>query len=359
LPNAFASIVSRLAAGANRDPTSARIPADHILKRVSGSLQPADDGETLEAGAAYFVVTLERARLVHGRRWWSDVTPMVYIMASFTYGGTTCEVPVVLGPALLQAPGQSAPAKTIFRALPVAGPHPYVGGALDLTVVLYEVPMTNDAQRILESVGVVSSSLPIAPALSAYLPIAGAVVSGLGLLLDIGKTRPVMGCRHGTGDEDVLAAPGTFVVLADPKRRPEKLWLIDDELREGDTAETAKVVDDVDYVLYRVRPVAKRDDARDLPFVRSLWERVVRQASDPADNSWTTAKTLLGTLFQELRLSPDVSRDQYAELYVELRDEAKALREQALELAHLGGPSDLDDDDRVLQNITMSVLGLD
>lgn len=351
------TLLARLSKGANQDPTSARIRADHIVTRgPDGELEARPVPGPLAPGKDYFVVSVDRARLSHGRRWWTDITPMIYVQASFKYDSHLHDVPVILGPDLLSAAGRGAPSAAVFRSLPVIGAHPYVGGGLSLTIVLHEVPTTDAAQRILEAVSTTASAVPAVPALSSYLPLVGAVVNGLGLLLDVGRVRPVMGCRHGMGDVNELAStPGTFVLLERQDVPLQELWVVDGGLCRGDRGETALPVEDLDYVLYSVHAVHRREDAQQLPFFAPLWQRIIRHVSD-GEKGWPTANSELNALCAELYLSPDLVRAQAQELYVELRREAARMRHEAEDLAHLGGGA-TDDTDAVLYNITAAVLG--
>lgn len=354
----FTQLLKKAAAGANRDPATVRLLPDHVGSMIGGLFVPDTPSAPLTPGASYFSVVIERPRLAKGRSWWTSLAPMAYAVASFSYAGEERDVPVVVGPDLLKAPGEQAPATLSIRSLPVIGAHPYVGGPVNLTMVLYEVPMTNAAQRILDAVGTVAGAIPVAPALSGYLPIAEAVVNGVGLLLDVGQTQPVVGALHGTGiGNSVEAVPGAFAIIADPNLVPQELWLVDGELRRGQYVSTATHVDDVDYLVYRLVGATTRQDARELPFLRPLHERIVRQASLPDDASWQTAKTALSELVQELHLSPDLTRAQAKELYLEFRDEAVALRQQAVDLAHLG-VSAAEEVDLMMRNINSAVMAL-
>jgi hypothetical protein len=354
----FKGLLARLSADANRDPVSARLAPGHVGSRASGAFVPDAPPLTLQADQDYVVVTLDRARLARGGRWWTDVVPMVYVSASLNYAGQSgCHVPALLGPSAFQQGTAGVPNAVVFRDLPLLGPYPFRGGALDLTVVLYEVPVDDTASRILDAVTATAGALPLGPALAPYLPIARAVVTGVGLLLDVGDTRPVIGCSHGSYGQQGPVQPGTFALVDDNALGPEELWVVDGELCRGTAGDMAQPLVDTDFVLYSLRPLSKRDDARNLPFVAPLHDRLVRFASSPEGGSWETAKTALSNLGQELYLSPDLVRSQASELYLEFRDEALELHRRSEALKHMG-PGNLASEDRLLRDLNAAVMTL-
>ena len=71
----------------------------------------------------------------------------------------------------------------VFENTPVSGLHPYQGGSLSLTFVLYRVRRQNNADRLLRVLEGLSSAVDPSHTLSMYIRIANAVMDGIEVLL--------------------------------------------------------------------------------------------------------------------------------------------------------------------------------
>jgi len=126
-------IWDRIRQGTRRYPARVTIPRDHV-----------DESEKLGAAFGpdlhYFQVRVNEMYLTYSRKWFSEYDPMVFVVTEFTYGQKKNEaVPFVVGPVMMEKYGQKVPTGMVFLDTRVAGPHPYRGDRLTLSVVLCRV----------------------------------------------------------------------------------------------------------------------------------------------------------------------------------------------------------------------------
>jgi len=62
---------------------------------------------------------------------------MVFVSSELSYDSAEIAVPFVVGPSMIK--GQQTPVGMVFSDTRVAGIHPYRGGRLIVTVILYSV----------------------------------------------------------------------------------------------------------------------------------------------------------------------------------------------------------------------------
>ena len=306
------------------------IPHDHV---VGG--QPA---RAMARDESYFTVVVNEMFLTHEREWTSKYDPLVTVVSEFIYNNEMESVPVVVGPALLkEGLAENTPVGMTYRNTRAAGPHPFRGGRLILTVILSRVQRTDRASDLLNLVQLGGKALDYASALSGYLKVAEVLTSGVESILGLDGTRPIIGHR----EEHDSDAPGGFVPgfyamfdLGEREVQAERLWVKGNRLFEGDTEDTAKPFTRGDFVLYSVNPAARRSDFDLLPLA-PLHRRVMREAQTAVVGAWDNAKVSLATLIQDARESPDLSKTHREELIAEWKVEAKRMHTEAEEMANL------------------------
>jgi hypothetical protein len=329
-------------------PARISIPASHVDC-------PDNIGKTLQSDRDYFRVTVNEIFLARSRQWFTTFDPMALAASEFVYAGDDAIVPFVVGPSLAEKTvGANIPEGMVFKDTRVAGPHPYRGGGIALTMVLYGMPRSNYARQLLELVESTAGALDFAVPLSSYTKLAGVVLDGVEAVLGIdGAAKPIVGERKQLDPVQT----GYFALVDCPETTIDahQLWVRDNELVFGADLESAQPLRQVrerennpaDYVLYSITS-SERDDVSKLPFFET-WQRIVREAerSSKAD-IWESAKANMTTLLEMLHTSPDLTSPHAARLAKEYLDDMVATHEQAVRLAKLGGataqePSDIDD----------------
>lgn len=329
--------------------TQARVPDDHVDSGTS--FLPIISGED------YFTVRLNEMFLSSGKNWFVKYLPMAWTLTEFNYNGSVQAVPFVVGSGMAQLASQQLPEGMLFRDIRVAGVHPYCGGKVSLTFILYRVPLSNGADTVLDVAEAAATALDFATMLAPYLKVAGAVVRGVTALLNL-DTTPLVGCRHDidpdSGDE---FRPGFYALIAGDIA-PSDLWVRERQLFVGPDSSKAQPLRDADYVLYSInRPSSPgRSDVETLPFFKPLWQRVERFANLPDRESYKTAKVNMSTLGLELYQSPDLTRHHAEKLYLEYATRMRDDHELAKAIAEMGTAKELSEDERVMRNIVSQVL---
>ena len=289
---------------------SVQIPPDRV--RESG-----DPPTRFEPEKHYFSVVVNEMFLAKSRQWFSAYDPMAIVVSEFTYDGKPIVVPFVAGPSLLEGKVATAqvPNGIAITDTHAAGPYPYNGGKLALTMILAQVKRDSYAKRVLKVVESVGGAFPTGTVLEPYLKVSSAVLDGLEVLFGMGDTVPLAGHRWefdpGTTP---WFDPGFFALInADEKAiGREQLSVLRGRLQyQGESlAEGARHRDrEHDYLLYSVRPFDKRTDLTQLPF-HKLFQSALKEAAAADDGAWLRAKAGLVALHQAMLASPDLTWDQ-------------------------------------------------
>ncbi|MDQ2921837.1 MAG: hypothetical protein M3R52_09555 [Acidobacteriota bacterium] len=282
---------------------------------ILGSNSDKDKGESFKGESHYFTVRVNRIFLQYGRQFWNNVVPMALVVSEFKYKGENTVVPFVVGESLLQNGKINIPASFLFANTKVAGTHPYKGGGLKLTVILYQVQRTNLVTNLLDVVEKFTSVLDFSQALSSYLKIASVVVDIVDGLIHQQGTQPLIGLRQEFDAGDGFG-PGYFALIDSRNIQvpQNKLWVRNDDLHFGDSAETAKEFRQANYILYRIQQARTRDDAEQLSPIYELWQKVKTEATDTRPDNWEITKAVMSTLYQQMVTSPDLTEDHANQL---------------------------------------------
>ena len=288
--------------------------------------------EPFKENKHYFEIAINEMFLSekNNKGWLNTYDPMVFITAEFQYDSKPISAPFVIGPSLtLKDKGQKLPKDggMIYKNISVGGRNPYKGGPLAISLILNQFPYESPLKKLLNVVETATNaySKDIFPMLGNYLKIANIVVDGMAALADSKEVKPLIGIRENYDDGNIN--PGYFALInADSDQLDrEHFFVVDNELLYGETKDTAKPFRDNDYVLYSILKKDRRSDYETLPYF-ALWKELdtfVSQYPLASDNKSVD----MGKLKQEgnrrlfsignvMRLSPDLTGEQYAELYV-------------------------------------------
>jgi hypothetical protein len=327
-------------------PTRLRIPSDHVdrppsadASAVSGA---ASDGERLTKDEHYFQVRVNELFLVNQRDWFTDFDPVVVANTEFLYERASVALPVVVGPSLIRD-AKTVPKGMIFTDTSVAGPHPYRGGPLKLTVILGKVVREDHARKLLGFVESATKIFDYATALGSYMKVATLILDGVEGLLGTGGDRMLIGLRTeidpDAGDE--LAA-GYHVLIDASDVKAEHLWVRGHQLHYGRTEEGAEPFRDANYVLYSITRATDRTDTVKLPFYQQYEQSIGLAMQSSTDEQWKLAKASLATLAQTLRLSSDLTAPQADRLRELYKNEMLKERQKAVDISALSEAIELD-----------------
>lgn len=324
-----------------------------------------DLGTALQADKQYFEVRINEVYLSYKRRWFTTYDPMVLVVSEFSYAGQPTIVPFVVGPTMVDnmveksggnTPNGKAPQGMVFANTRVAGPHPYRGGDVALTVILYRSERQNYARQLLGLVETSATVLDLVMPVGTYAKMAGLVLDGVETLTGTdGPMDPLIGRREAFGPVE----PGYFVLTSAPISKPEHLWVREKQLVQGTSLEEATPFQHDDYVLYSVVP-AQRDDVSTLPFFPT-WQHVLQEAVKSSKKDiWESAKANMAALLGMVYTSPDLTETHAAQLDEEWTETMCELNKRARLLAKRGPaqqPAPASDLDRI-RTRAVSVLDL-
>jgi hypothetical protein len=296
-------------------PTHYPVPQSHVDRKL---------GEAFRRDEHYFVVRVNQIFIKYERQLWTEYAPMALVVSEFDYNEETMVVPFVVGPSLLEKDKIRLPSGFVFSDTKVAGIHPYKGGGLKLTVLLYQVRRDDLAKKLLKVIEKVASVLDFSQALATYIKIADALVETVVDVVAGDETnQPIIGLRKEFDPVDDFG-PGYFALIdsGNVKIDVNKLWVKNNELLFGDSLETATAFTAANYVLYSIRQTTKRDDFTKLSFY-GQWKVALAESWTKDRERWKSAQANWTTLCQMMSLSPDLVTTQADAL----ADECRALME--------------------------------
>jgi hypothetical protein len=312
------TIDSRILNSPRASPSVITIPRDHIDRNRDGSLNGA-----FRKDHHYFHVMVNEMYLSQARKWFNTIDPVVYVVAEFTYQGKRQIAPYLVGPGLLKERGvpDRVAHGTMLRNTSVAGPYPYRGGGLTLSVVLCEAQNQNVIKPLLKILESTAGALGFSLALGPYVKVASILMDGFEALMNSGGATPLAGLRDSYGPNfGTPFRPAYFALIDEPAVDLKTLWVRENQLVRGTSLEAAEPYRGADFVLYSIGTPDNntRDDVEELPF-NELWNRVKQEAASPVkDPNFKNAVQLMVTLYQSIVLSPDLTEghaDNLAEEY--------------------------------------------
>jgi len=220
----------------------------------------------LEAEKHYFRLWLIEMSLPYRGKWFRDYYPAVQSLVQLEYGPQQRpDLPGIIGPSRLPGVTESQLGRVVQMRLPLTPLLPFKGGKVEVEVGLFAALAKDYAQSFLKVLGTFSETLHV-PQLSAALGVAGPLLNGVNEFLGA-KMANLEAAFHtsftgGPGSPNPLQS-GYWATYRDPdKRYPPKpdLWVLRDGVSVGKTADKARPLRDVPYLLVQVEATTDRDD---------------------------------------------------------------------------------------------------
>jgi hypothetical protein len=313
---------SWLAQGKVALPSVLAIPPSQCLP--TGSV-----GEDIIKDRDYITVSINELFLSNGRKAWAVFDPMVLVTTSFIYGTKRISVPAVVGPGLLAQEGQRLPQGIVLHDTTVAGPYAYRGGPVTISLAFYRVRNQDYAQSLLRMVESVAAAVGPAAEITVLARVGNALIEGVNRLVGMGETEPIAGHRLELSPMKSGGFRTAFSALigADEQPAVQRLRVAGGRLRVIGSSGELNRYEAADYVLYSVTASDRRDDENTLP-IFALYRRALENAARGGEDAWAAAKATFVEVWQQLLLSPDVTKAQAEELYVRWKNELLVARER-------------------------------
>jgi hypothetical protein len=334
---------------------AAPLPRAKVLRIPPQQCFPPDvAGRWLQKDTDYFSIRVNEICLAEGRRLWQEYEPMVLVITDFIYGSKRTVVPFVVGPGLLKKTQSELPRGMVYNDILVAGPHPFRGGNIAISVILYKVKRENYAEGLLQVIEGISSAVGTPADIAMLTKVGGAVLEGLGVLLNMRDTVPLIGHRMDV-DTTMGFSSGFYLLSSDaPDLSLSSLNVQNGRLTNLLSETGSPSVRPVDYVLYSVNSSPRRADETTLSF-HPLYKEA-RAAVLTGKEGWTRAKSILLTLYQHMLNSDDLVPAETEELFEKFRTELLAIRARREEVAVLSKMGQIDRPE--IDTRTMEILSL-
>jgi hypothetical protein len=243
--------------------------------------------------------------------------------------------PVVIGPALFQQFSKDVGDGTIIRNAPVTSLHPYGGGAVTLTVIFSKVEKQDNTDKVLDVLETFADiASPLAPAIpfSSYLKIAGSVMGGMRVLLNLPKTQPILAYRETINPQINQTLEPLHLALIDipglSDAEKTRFRVKNSQLYYGDDEASAVPYRKSDFILLEIAQGSQRTDESSLAFY-PLWEQTRRLGLQSAkqDGFWAEAKNQFNALKVAITESPDLTDPDIKRLMDNYLNEMKQIRQ--------------------------------
>jgi hypothetical protein len=315
------------------------IPPGHVVS-------PKLSNIGFKADEAYFELRICEQFLRDRREYWNEYNPLTLAFSEFIYGGARRSFPFVVGPGILKGLEQlEGDERVRYRNTRVAGPIPYRGDSVAISVGLFRVKTRDWARQalsLLESVAKAFDSSKLTNYLNITEPLMDGIESFLGM-------KDQMQFRLGQRDEFVdpethvgnVFSPGYFVTIRgdEQKIEKEKFWIKENQLYIGENASHLQSYREQDYILYQISLFDKRNDYTTFDFHRQ-WEDVQNQIWN---GNGTTAIEGYQRLIALIRRSSDLIPSHMNELQLMYRakfqeesDAYKRSRDPTISITELG-----------------------
>jgi len=322
------SFAAKIYSSPTIQPTTGRVPDEQCTP-------PASAGKEILPNQSYFTVTLNELYLAFGRELWTTYDPMIVATVEYMHRGDSLAVPVVIGPGTIKRPTDNGvPHGVVINDIPIAGPHPYRGGTITITMLLYKIKHSDYARGFLKFAESVSRAAGVPTNINTLEKVGTALLEGVEELLSMKDNEPIAGHMFTIDDSTRRGfRTGYGVLIADSKAQMAKVRVKEGRLEITDGEQFAPYRE-ADYVLYSVSERPRRGEVESLPFY-SLYEQSVQAAIANDEESWKRAKASLLTLYGQMVASPDLIPSEVESLTDEFVVKITKARKRAQELGAL------------------------
>lgn len=293
-------------------------------------------GDWIHAEKMYFTIRLNEMYLVANQQWFVNFDPLVLVVTEFDYGSKRVAIPTVVGPELIPDPRKGGTPKygSVIENIPVAGPYPYRGGDVVLSVRFYRVPTTNLVRSIMKTIGglvrLTSSLHELEPALG----VASAILAGVEGLLGLEATSSIAAYQGSLAPSVAKPFRAQVAALVTPPvpNATDSLWSIDGRLCLGPDKTRRYAASD--FVLVSVEGSETRTDVGKLPFGRQRGA-ALRALTEGAEGL-TRAKGILLTAYAEMLESLEMTAPHAEKVFESWLQEFDARKKLVERVVHLG-----------------------
>ncbi|MGX7000364.1 hypothetical protein [Caballeronia sp. KNU42] len=267
-------------------------------------------GARIRRDEAYFTLRVNELHLDLNHQWYTVFDPLVLVVTEFNHGKQRVTVPYVVGPNLIhkQNAEQNPKHGSVVLDTRVAGPFPYRGGDIDISIGFYQVQRANHAKAMLSMIERLSDLVGGALQIGVMARTGAALLEGVDELLNLQGTVMLTGLRLSLATSAMDPLTTGFCAMIAPPVPPDTSALVvrDRRLRIHDAPAAGEIPYRAsDYVLLGITGAASRDDESLGPFI-DMKNDALNALWDGADGP-ERAKANLITAYQQMRKSADIT----------------------------------------------------
>jgi len=196
---------------------------------------------------------------------------------------------------------------------------PFNDGTVTVDAGLIGMQGNNDLKDLIKALGTFGSLLAV-PQLSAAVKVAGPLADAIGSLVGVTKGVLMVGMSQtysdskGGAEAKLMAGYYAMLDAQDAEIKREKLWVIEDRLQYGDTAETSQALTGYNYLLLRIERRENRDDWDRMASISGPYQNVLNalQAGN-VDQAQVHLKTAIAAVLAAPELTKKVDRRRVVE----------------------------------------------
>jgi hypothetical protein len=294
--------------------------------------------EPLESGKNYFRVWLSEMCLAKDRDWFKSWYPAVHSITSIQFGNQEVNLPYVAGSLNLADVNSNNLDKVVQLNHPMTALMPFNGGVVELTAGLLAMQGQDNLNQFIKVMGDFANIL-VVPQLSAALSVAVPIAKGIEDLLGasngdlhLGLHQAFVG-KGGSGTNLLKAGYIAAILAQESELDANNLWVVDDRLRYGTSADNSKLLSGRTYMLFKIENREERDDLDGLTNIRGPFEEAISALTSGDEER---ANTLLKVSIGAAMTSTDLTKadrlrvaQALKEEFDNFRNNMPKLREQA------------------------------
>jgi hypothetical protein len=238
------------------------------------------EDDALVAGRDYFRLWLSEMSLRRDLDWFRTWHPAVHSLVRFQFGEQLVDVPNIVGEQKLKDVDSAHLERSISLNYPLTTLMPFSGGVVEVTAALLAMQGQDYVKRFINVLSDFAGLVAV-PQLSAALTVAGPVANGIEELLGGSDGQMHLGLHQafvhkGGGANELRPAYFAAILATEAAVDPAALWVVDDRLRRGTSAEHSEPFGGYAYMLLRVQKESVRDDWEGLTAIMEPFNTAIK-----------------------------------------------------------------------------------
>jgi hypothetical protein len=281
------------------------------------------NSEPLEGGKNYFRLWLSEMYLAKDLEWFKSWYPVVHSIIHFQFGNQEVSLPYVAGSLNLKDVNSTNLDRVIQLNHPMTTLMPFNGGVVEVTAGILAMEGRDYLNQFIKVMGDFANIL-VVPQLSAALNVVGPIANGVEELLGVSNGNLHLGLhqayvgKEGGGANNLRAGYIAAILAEEKELDADKLWVLNDRLYYGASADNSEPLTGRTYMLFRVENREQRDDMDGLTNIRGPFNESISALVNGDDER---AKTLLRAAIAAAMTSPDLTKADRRRVAQAMKDE--------------------------------------